>query len=92
MFGAGGVTIAGSSGSTSTSSSTPGWAVYLPEHRDLFGISWNGFRQASTVLSVKAILTPLAMKPVDQVIPQLRRFVDDNAFGAPRRKVSPGPT
>lgn len=66
-------------------------ALYMPEHRELFGIPWNRFRDITTIASVKAILTPIAMKPVDQVVPQLRQFVDENAFGARKRKIDPGP-
>jgi hypothetical protein len=66
-------------------------ALYLPEHRDLFGIRWNGLRDLTTVAAVRAILTPLAVQAVDQAIPQLREFVDENAFGARKRKVDPGP-
>jgi uncharacterized protein (DUF2236 family) len=66
-------------------------ALYLPEHRELFGISWNGFRQASTVASVKLLLAPMTTKPFEQVIPQYRAYVDEHAFGARKRTVDPGP-
>jgi uncharacterized protein (DUF2236 family) len=65
--------------------------LFLPEHRDLFGISWNRLRQITTIAAVKAVLTPIAMKPFDQVVPQLRQFVDEAAFGSPKRKIDPGP-
>lgn len=71
-----------------------GWGsvtLYEPEHRDLFGIRWNGVRQFTTVAAVKAILAPIAATPVDEMIPQFRQFVDENAFGARKRKVSAGP-
>lgn len=66
-------------------------ALYLPEHRELFGIPWNPIRNAATIGSVKVVLAPIAAKPVDQVIPQFREFVDEHAFGARKRKVDPGP-
>ena len=65
--------------------------LYLPEHRELFGIRWNPIRQATTVASVKLLLAPIAATPFDQIVPQFREFVDENAFGARKRKVDPGP-
>ena len=66
-------------------------ALYLPEHRELFGIRWNPIRQAATVAAVRAVLTPIAATPFDKAVPQFRRYVDDHAFGAPKRRVDPGP-
>ncbi|MCC5953631.1 MAG: DUF2236 domain-containing protein [Acidimicrobiia bacterium] len=66
-------------------------ALYLPEHRELFGIRWNPIRQATTVGAVKLLLAPMAAKPINETIPQFREFVDENAFGARKRKVDPGP-
>lgn len=59
-----------------------------PEHRDLFGIRWNKLRELVVTNSVRALIAPLAAKPVDDLLPQIREFVDENAFGARKRKVA----
>jgi uncharacterized protein (DUF2236 family) len=68
-----------------------GWgavAVMAPEHRALFGIRWNRLRELAILSSVRALIAPLASKPIEQSLPQIRQFVDENAFGARKRKVA----
>lgn len=66
-------------------------ALFAPEHRELFGIRWNPIREVVIVTAVKAALAAAGNKTLDQALPAIHEFVDENAFGARKRRVDPGP-
>jgi uncharacterized protein (DUF2236 family) len=59
------------------------------EHRELYGLRGSGWKRLAVETAVKLALAPAANTTVESRLPALRQFVDEHAFGAPRRKVDP---
>ena len=64
-------------------------ALFEADHHALYGLRWNPVRELVITTAVKAVIDAAATTTLEQAIPLIRRYVDEHAFGARRRRVDP---